>query len=126
LIVHKTTVRAAQEAIPDGRIREIRLPDGPGYVQVRMWREGDFRSLGNNVVFVDRAGKAAAVDLYAAKPFANRFLQAMAALHYGEWGGPAYLVLYVVSGLASGLLLVTGALVWWLPMRKRTVLRKAA
>jgi hypothetical protein len=36
-------MRSAQQAIPDGRIREIRLPEDYGNVQVRMWREGDDR-----------------------------------------------------------------------------------
>lgn len=117
---------AARQAIPDGDVREIRMPAGYGNVQVRMWREGDFRSLGNNVVFIDnRTGRVVATDLYASKSAASRFIQAMAGLHYGEWGGPLYRVLYGVAGLASGLLFATGLLIWWLPKRVRARQRAA-
>ena len=50
----------------------------------------------------------------------------MAGLHYGEWGGLVYRSVYAAAGFASGLLLVTGVLIWWLPKRKQAVLRKAA
>lgn len=118
-------ITGAQRAIPDGRIREIRLPEGNGSVQIRMWRQGDFRSLGNNVVFLDRSARVAAVDLYAGKPFGNRFVQAMAGLHYGEWGGLAFRGIYAVAGLASALLMVTGVLMWWLPRRQKAPARAA-
>ncbi len=119
---------AAQRAIPDGTIREVRLPEGNGYVQVRMWRAGDFRSLGNNVVTVSRATAAvAATELYANQPGGSHFLQAMAGLHYGEWGGLAYRTAYGIAGLISALLLVTGVLTWWLPKRgTRRAERKSA
>lgn len=118
---------AAERAIPGGVIREIRLPEGYSNVQVRMWRPGDFRSLGNNVVTVDRVSAAiVATDLYSSKPAANRFMQAMAGLHYGEWGGLPYRTLYGLAGLVSALLFVTGILVWWLPKsRARAAIRKS-
>lgn len=79
-------IQAARVAVPNGHIREIRMPEGYGNVQVRMWRDGDFRSLGNNVVTVDSVdAKVLLVDLYAGKPSGNRFIQALAGLHYGEW-----------------------------------------
>jgi uncharacterized iron-regulated membrane protein len=110
---------AAPHAIPDGTIREVRLPDGYGSVQVRIWRVGDFRSLGNNVVAVDRAtASVLSTDLYANRPPANRFVQAMAGLHYGEWGGSPVRWTYGIAGLASGVLFVTGVLMWWLPRRR--------
>ena len=111
---------AAQHAIGDGHIREIRMPDGPGgTVQIRMWRAGDFRSLGNNVVSVDRASaRVLTVDLYEGKPASDRFLQALAGLHYGEWGGIGFRAIYGLSGLAVAPLFLTGAGYWWL--RRRT------
>lgn len=113
-------IQAARQAIPDGKIREIRMPEGYGNAQVRMWREGDFRLLGNNVVTVDAAkAKVLAVDLYDGKPTGNRFIQAMAGLHYGEWGGLAFRTIYGVAALATVLLFVTGVLIWWLPKRRK-------
>ncbi len=116
-------ITAAQRAIPDGRLREIRLPEGNGSVQIRVWRPGDFRSLGNNVVYLNSAAKVTAVDLYAGKPFGNRFVQAMAGLHYGEWGGLPFRLLYAAAGFASALLMVTGVLLYWLPRRRKSVAR---
>ena len=118
-------ISTAQKAIPDGRIREIRLPDGRGSVQVRMWREGDFRSLGNNVVHIGKDAHVVLVDLYADKPASSRIVQAMAALHYGEWGGLAFRGIYALAGFGSGLLLITGSLLWWIPTRKKSTARIA-
>jgi uncharacterized iron-regulated membrane protein len=112
-------IAATDRAIGDGRIREIRMPEGYGLVQVRMWREGDFRSLGNNVVSVDRASaQVLAVDLYDGKPASNRFLQALAGLHYGEWGGMPYRAIYGISGMATLPLFLTGCSYWWLRRRR--------
>jgi uncharacterized iron-regulated membrane protein len=115
-------IRAAEQAIPGAQFREIRMPDGPGNVQVRMWLPSDFRSLGNNVATVDRiSARVVATDLYSARPAGNRFVQAMAGLHYGEWGGLVYRSLYGIAGFASTLLFVTGILLWWLPKRRAAV-----
>ena len=113
-------IAAARQAMPDGKLREIRLPEGyGGNAQVRMWREGDSRELGNNVVFVDATNaKVLAVDLYDSKPTGNRLIQAMAGLHYGEWGGLPFRSIYGVAALATVLLFVTGVLIWWLPKRR--------
>jgi len=118
---------AARRAVPDGTIREIRMPDGNGTVQVRMWRRGDFRSLGNNLVSLDRVGASVrALDLYKGKPAGTRFIQAMSGIHYGEWGGLPFRVLYGVSGAASFALYLTGALYWWLRTRRATGVTRPA
>jgi len=111
---------AARQALPDGQIREIRVSENGGSAQVRMWRSGDFRSLGNNVVFVDGStAKVLAIDLYDGKPSGNRFIQAMAGIHYAEWGGLPFRTIYGVAALTTVLLFVTGVLIWWLPKRRR-------
>ena len=111
---------AARQALPDGQIREIRVSENGGAAQVRMWRPGDFRSLGNNVVFVSGVtAEVLAVDLYDGKPSGNRFIQAMSGLHYGEWGGLPFRTIYGVAALATVLLFVTGVLIWWLPKRRK-------
>lgn len=113
-------ILSARQALPDGKIREIRVSENGGTAQVRMWRAGDFRSLGNNVVFVDGStAKVLAMDLYDGKPSGNRFIQAMAGLHYGEWGGLPFRTIYGIAALATVLLFVTGVLIWWLPKRSR-------
>jgi uncharacterized iron-regulated membrane protein len=105
---------SALRAMPDGRVQEVRLPEGYGNVQVRMWRPGDFRSLGNNVVTISNVtGRVVGVDSYAAKTAAQRFIQAMAGLHYGEWGGLTFRWLYFAAGMLTLLLFITGLMLWW-------------
>ncbi len=120
---------AAHNALPDGLVREIRMPDGNGTVTVRMWRPGDFRSLGNNVVYISR-GKAQVqlVDKYADRSGSNRFVQAMAGLHYDEWGGLPFRALSAVAGLLTPVLFVSGILIWWYGRRRKAapVVTKAA
>jgi uncharacterized iron-regulated membrane protein len=92
-----------------------------------MRRAGDFRSLGNNVVTLDRASAAVvATDLYAAKTGGNRVVQAMAGLHYGEWGGLAYRTIYGLMGLATVPLFVTGVMYWWLRKSRVAAPRRTA
>jgi uncharacterized iron-regulated membrane protein len=108
-----TVMASAREALPDGAVREVRLPDGYGNVQVRMWRVGDFRSLGNNVVTVSNTtGRVVGVERYAEASGSKRFVEAMSGLHYGEWSGLPFRMIYVVAGLATLLLFVTGLVVW--------------
>jgi len=118
---------AAQRAIPDGVIREVRMPDGTGNVQVRMWRRGDFRSLGNNVASLDRVTTSVrGLDLYDTKPGGSRIVQAMSGLHYAEWGGLPYRTLYGLSGAASLPLSLSGSVYWWLRTRRRSGVVSAA
>ena len=113
-------IQAAQGAIPDGSIREIRLPESYGNVQIRMRRPGDFRSLGNNVVTIDSvSARVVAIDLYSSQPASGRLTQAMAGLHYGEWGGLWFRWIYAAAGGIAGALFVTGALMWLLPKRRK-------
>jgi uncharacterized iron-regulated membrane protein len=112
-------IDAAQRAVPDGTIREIRMPEGNGNAQIRMWRPGDFRSLGNNVVSLDGGtAEVLALDLYSAQPGSKRFIQAMAGLHYGEWGGITFRTIYGLAGLATLPLFLTGFLYWCLGWRR--------
>jgi len=113
-------MKAARAALPDGSVREIRMPEGNGNVQVRMWRPGDFRSLGNNVVFLSSANAGVlAVDRYSEKLAGNRVIQAMAGLHYDEWGGLPFRVVSAAAGFATPLLFLTGVLMWWNSRRRK-------
>jgi uncharacterized iron-regulated membrane protein len=125
---------AAKAAIPDGFVREIRLPEGNGNVQIRMWRPGDFRILGNNVVYV-ASGSAGVqgVDRYSERSGTSRFVQAMAALHYDEWGGVPFRILSALAGFVTPVLFLSGILIWWysrprkkLPMARPTAARETA
>ena len=107
-------IAAAEKALPDGRVEEIRMPEENAYAQIRMWRPGDFRSLGNNVVFVRSSGaQVIAVDRYGEHSGSNRFIQAMAGLHYDEWGGTPFRLLAALAGFVTPLLYLSGILIWW-------------
>jgi len=111
---------AAHSALPDGLVREIRMPEGNGNAAIRMWRPGDFRILGNNVVSVSGStGKVLAVDRYSERPAGNRIVQALAGLHYDEWGGVPFRLLCCLAGLATPLLYLTGFLIWWNSRRRK-------
>jgi uncharacterized iron-regulated membrane protein len=114
-------IAAANHAIPDGIVKEIRMPEGNGNVQIRMWRPTDFRSLGNNVVYLSSStAQVLATDLYSDRPTPNRFIQAMAGLHYDEWGGLPFRVLCALAGLVTPLLYLTGILIWRYSRTSRT------
>jgi uncharacterized iron-regulated membrane protein len=120
---------AAHTALPDGLVREIRLPEGNGPVQVRMWQPGDFRSLGNNVVFLSSSkAQVLGVDRYADRSGSNRFVQAMAGLHYDDWGGLPFRMLCAAAGFLTPVLFVTGFLIWWYarPRKKSSIQGQAA
>lgn len=118
---------AANAAIPGGKIREMRMPEGDGPVQVRMWAPGDFRFLGNNVVTVNAAdARVLGVDRYEGKPSGDRLAQALAGLHYDEWGGLPFRLVNAAAGLATPLLYITGILLWWQTRQNRLQTRRKA
>jgi uncharacterized iron-regulated membrane protein len=118
---------AAQDAIPGGHLREIRVPTDCGNVQIRMWRAGDFRTTGDNVVMVSGAtGAVLSADLYANRPTVSRFNQAMTGLHHAEWSGLGVRALYGIAGLTAVVLFFTGVLAWWLPKRRAAQARATA
>jgi uncharacterized iron-regulated membrane protein len=113
-------ISAAERAIPGGSNRVIRMPEGRGPVRVRMWRPGDFSSLGDNVVTLNSSSAhVLSVNLYSAQPTGNRFVEAMADLHHGEWGGLWFRWIYAAAGLLTPALAVTGFLKWWYSRRRR-------
>jgi uncharacterized iron-regulated membrane protein len=120
---------AAHNAIPDGYVREIRMPEGNGNATIRVWRPGDFRILGNNVVYVSGIdGRVLAVDRYTERSGSSRFVQAMAALHYDEWGGLTFRILCAAAGLVTPLLYVSGIFLWWYtrPRKAASATRRTA
>lgn len=113
-------IRLAQEAIPDGTIRELRgLADGR-QIQVRFWRHGDTRSSGSNFIYLNAAGtKVTAVQMAADRTKSSRLTELFTAIHYGEWGGIGSRILLTLAGTALVLLFVSGFLIRWWPMRRK-------
>jgi uncharacterized iron-regulated membrane protein len=112
-------LRAASEALPDGNLRELRLPDADAKsVQVKFWRVGDIRASGNNTVTVDTSkATVTSVERFSDLPPAQKLIEGITPIHYGEWGGIGYRILLSAAGLVPPALFVSGFLIWWLPKR---------
>jgi sulfite reductase (NADPH) flavoprotein alpha-component len=107
-------IDVAHATLPDARIREIRFPEDKNTVQIRMWRPGDFREMGNNVVHISAAtAKVLTVDRYADRAASDRYIQAMTGLHYDEWGRIPVRIISAIAGLLTPVLYITGIFMWW-------------
>jgi uncharacterized iron-regulated membrane protein len=118
-------LHAASEAVPDGNPRELRLPDADAKsAQVRFWRTGDIRASGNNTVTLDYSkATVIAVERFSDLPPAQKLIEGVTPIHYGEWGGIGSRILLGAAGLVPPILFVSGFLIWWLP--KRAAARRA-
>jgi uncharacterized iron-regulated membrane protein len=119
-------ILAASRALPDGKLYELRLPDAGGKsVQARMWRAGDVRAIGNNIITLNTSNATViSIDRFADQPPAQKAIESITPIHYGEWGGLGARILLGAAGLVPPVLLISGFLIWWLPKRIRA--RKAA
>jgi uncharacterized iron-regulated membrane protein len=114
-----SALRAASEAVPDGSPRELRLPDADAKsAQVRFWRAGDIRASGNNTVTLDSSkATVISVERFSDLPPAQKLIEGITPIHYGEWGGIGSRSLLSAAGLVPPVLFVSGFLIWWLPKR---------
>jgi uncharacterized iron-regulated membrane protein len=112
-------LRAASEAVPDGSPRELRLPDADAKSpQVRFWRAGDTRASGNNTVTLNSSNATViSVERFSDLPPAQKLIEGVTPIHYGEWGGIGSRILLSAAGLVPPVLFVSGFLIWWLPKR---------
>ena len=119
-------ILAVTQAMPDGKLAELRLPDNGGKsVLARVWRAGDPRSTGDNTVTLNASTAAIiSIDKFADQPLAGKAVESITPIHYGEWGGLGVRFLLAAAGLMPPVLLISGILIWWLPKRARA--RKAA
>ena len=110
-----------QKSMADGVPRELRVPESPtGLVSVRFWRAGDLTEAGSNRVYIDAAsGTVLSTDRASDWPLGVRLFQAMAPIHYGEWGGLPIKIVWSILGVVPTVLFITGVLVWWRPRKKK-------
>lgn len=119
----------AMTRIPGFTPRVIGFPKHPGRDLVVRGGVPSFNPLWHDrasVLAVDPAtGQVRTVrDIRTAGPGAQ-LEAAVGPLHFGRWGGPVVGVLYVVAGLAPGLLALTGAFIWWRRTRRRPAVTSA-
>ncbi len=113
-------LRSGSAAMPDGVPTELRLPEvGKGPVDLRLHRAGDLAP-GANHVYLDAAtGAVLTTDRIADRPMGARFLAALAAIHYGEFGGIPVKTAWSLLALTPMLLFVTGLMAWRRPTRRK-------
>jgi uncharacterized iron-regulated membrane protein len=110
----------AKAAIPDGRVARINLPkrlDEPFEVRVKTAFDG--HDEGNNRLFLDRVtGEPVLVDRFDGLPAAARAIALVGPLHNARFmtldrSSVGARLPWVAVGLATGVLSVTGLLMWW-------------
>jgi uncharacterized iron-regulated membrane protein len=113
-------MQLAQRAMPDGEIREIRLPGSGGkQLMVRFWRAGEMHAGGSNTVYLNASGSAVlSVVQLSDQPAGRRFTELLTPIHYGEWGGLAARIVLALGGSALPVLFLSGVLIRWWPKRK--------
>ncbi len=125
----ESLLAAARAAMPDGRVGFIKLPrksDEP--VEVRLKTAFDGRHDGNSRVLLDPASASLLqMQRFDELSFGNQALAAMGQIHMARfmtpgWASLAMRSLWLIAGLAPGLLFLTGFLMWW----NRVLGKKAA
>ena len=116
--------RTAAGAIPGASVTVLTWPSGAkGTFVARERLSTDWSRLGDNYVYIDAySARVLRTDVARRVSRGNRIMLAMAPLHYGTFGGHATRVLWILMGLAPGVLAVTGFLIWW----NRVVAKKLA
>ncbi|KAA6432706.1 PepSY domain-containing protein [Dyadobacter flavalbus] len=125
----------ALQAMPELQPVYVYLPTQPERkFEVRGYAAGQWKlwGAGNSVRINQQTGEVQEVVRLAEKPLGERIEATFHPLHVGNYGGIIVKILYVIIGLAPGLLAVTGFLLWWrrtrspLTQRKRAPLRRFA
>jgi uncharacterized iron-regulated membrane protein len=113
-------VTTARTAIPDGAPIELRLQESPKVSYLRVHRAGDLSQAGSNRVYMDqRNGKVLSIELAANWPLGVQLFQALQPIHYGEFGGLPFKILWSFFGVIPSVLFVTGLLIWWRPNKQK-------
>ncbi|UFP93837.1 PepSY-associated TM helix domain-containing protein [Gloeobacter morelensis] len=104
----------ADATLPGARTISIfpaKKPDDP--VRFRMRFDAEIQPNGRSFVHIDAySGKVLQARSALEEPFSSAFFSWAYALHVGSWGGLFTKVLYVLAGLAPGLLFWTGFALW--------------
>lgn len=73
-----------------------------------------------DAVFIDSMGQLAKTAFVTEIPAGNRYDIVSAQVHYGGFGGLPVKILYTILGLSSGLLSITGAVLWINRLKRKT------
>ncbi|GGB77062.1 membrane protein [Dyadobacter sediminis] len=117
----------ALKAMPELEPVYVYLPTQPERkFEVRGYPAGQWKlwGAGNSVKINQQTGEVQEVVRLADKSLGERIEATFHPLHVGNYGGIIVKILYVITGLAPGLLAVTGFLLWWRRTRNSSGQRK--
>jgi uncharacterized iron-regulated membrane protein len=102
-------VQVAGAVVPDGIVRELRLPTrGRPVVSVAMWAPSDIRPKGGTVILLDpSSGRVLSVER------SSGFVDLANAIHKTELGGLPVKLPWSLLGLVPLFLFVSGLQIWW-------------
>jgi uncharacterized iron-regulated membrane protein len=110
-------VEAAATLVPDGQVAGVLLPGsslGPVVVQMSRGRPNHLDTSDYVHVSLDQySGSIIGTWDARDRSVGDALLAWMGPLHFGNFGGVAVKVLWVVLGLTPALLFVTGSVMWW-------------
>lgn len=111
---------AARTAIPEGRVAMIKFPRNlVEPVEVRIKTAFDGHQDGNNKVYLHPSTAAVlSAQRFDELPIGGRLLATLGPAHMARfmtpgWASVAVRSLWVMAGIAPGLLFITGFLMWW-------------
>jgi uncharacterized iron-regulated membrane protein len=108
-------VRSSDLAAPDCKPTIFYFPkstDSSFYVRVHC--PYDPHAVGLTYIYVDPpTARTTLVDRFYQEPSAMRLVRLVTPVHYGDVGGPATRILWVVVGLTPGVFFVTSLCMWW-------------
>lgn len=116
-----TMYAKALQQMPDLIPRYVYLPTQPERkFNVRGWIKGQNQLFAgpNSVRFDAYTGQFLGKTTFDDLSFGGKIEATFYPLHVGNFGGVVVKILYVIIGLAPGLLAITGFLLWWRRKRK--------
>ena len=123
-ISYEDYIRMAEKAMPGGTAVYISFPGTPGKgVGVKLKEENDWHRVGLSNVYLEPAtGEVLYVDQFSKNTLGTKFIKLMLPLHFGRFGGRLgwgafgnhlIMILYVLIGVGTLVLAVSGFLMYW-------------
>ena len=112
-------VSATQGALPEGSMRELRMPERGGNAVTALFSmPGDLRSKGSSSVTLDPASaKVIATESFPSMQPSEKLFYVVTLIHFVEWGGWPVKIAWCLFGLSPTVLTATGIAIWWIRRR---------
>jgi uncharacterized iron-regulated membrane protein len=108
-------LRSSDQAAPDCKPTIFYFPKfANSSFYVRVHCPYDPHAVGLTYIYVDPpTARTTLVDRFYHEPYAMRLVRLVTPVHYGDVGGPATRILWIIVGLTPGVLFVTSLCMWW-------------